>query len=390
MLLLVRYGEIHLKGLNRPHFEALQLAAIKRALKGFPDVKVQKGYGRFYVTDIAEADMPGVIGAARKVFGLHSVSPATEMEKDMDAIHETMIRIVREYMEQKGIKSATFKVAAKRADKRFPLSSMQLAADLGGVLLEAIPGLSVDVHNPQVTVHIEVREKCYGYVDIIPCAGGMPQRSNGRAMLLLSGGIDSPVAGYMIAKRGVELSAVHYHSFPYTSEAAKQKVIDLAGLVSQYAGRIRLHVVSFTDIQMQIYEKCPHEMLVIIMRRFMMRIAQELAKRDNAQAIVTGESIGQVASQTMESIGVTNSVVTDMPVFRPLIGMDKVDIIEIAGEIGTYETSILPYEDCCTVFVPKHPTTRPKLERVIEEESVLDIDALVKEAVESAELIRID
>ena len=390
MLLLVRYGEIHLKGLNRPHFEALQLAAIKRALKGFPDVKVQKGYGRFYVTDIAEADMPGVIGAARKVFGLHSVSPATEMEKDMDAIHETMIRIVREYMEQKGIKSATFKVAAKRADKRFPLSSMQLAADLGGVLLEAIPGLSVDVHNPQVTVHIEVREKCYGYVDIIPCAGGMPQRSNGRAMLLLSGGIDSPVAGYMIAKRGVELSAVHYHSFPYTSEAAKQKVIDLAGLVSQYAGRIRLHVVSFTDIQMQIYEKCPHEMLVIIMRRFMMRIAQELAKRDNAQAIVTGESIGQVASQTMESIGVTNSVVTDMPVFRPLIGMDKVDIIEIAGKIGTYETSILPYEDCCTVFVPKHPTTRPKLERVIEEESVLDIAALVKEAVESAELIRID
>ena len=227
-------------------------------------------------------------------------------------------------------------------------------------------------------------------MDIIPCAGGMPQRSNGRAMLLLSGGIDSPVAGYMIAKRGVELSAVHYHSFPYTSEAAKQKVIDLAGLVSQYAGRIRLHVVSFTDIQMQIYEKCPHEMLVIIMRRFMMRIAQELAKRDNAQAIVTGESIGQVASQTMESIGVTNSVVTDMPVFRPLIGMDKVDIIEIAGKIGTYETSILPYEDCCTVFVPKHPTTRPKLERVIEEESVLDIAALVKEAVESAELIRID
>ncbi len=390
MLLLVRYGEIYLKGLNRPHFESLQIGALRRALKDFPDVKVQKGYGRFYATDIKQEDMPAVIDAAKKVFGLHSVSPAREMDKDMDAIKETMIRIVREYMEQKGIESATFKVAAKRADKRFALSSMQLAAELGGVLLEAIPGLSVDVHDPQITVHIEVREKCYGYVDIIPCVGGMPQRSNGRAMLLLSGGIDSPVAGYMIAKRGVELSAVHYHSFPYTSEAAKQKVIDLAKIVSQYAGRIRLHIVSFTDIQMQIYEKCQHEMLVIIMRRFMMRIASELAKRDNAQAIVTGESIGQVASQTMESIGVTNSVVMDMPVFRPLIGMDKVDIIDIANEIGTYETSILPHEDCCTVFVPKHPTTRPRLERIIEEESILDIDALVKEAVQSAELLRID
>ncbi|BDF59337.1 putative tRNA sulfurtransferase [Christensenellaceae bacterium] len=390
MLLLVRYGEIHLKGLNRPHFEALQLAAIKRALRDFPGVKTQKGYGRFYVTDIAEEDMPRVIEAIKKVFGLHSISPAVEMEKDMESINQTMVRIMREYMEQKGIAHATFKVEAKRADKRFPLSSMQLAASLGGTLLEAIPALSVDVHNPQITAHIEVREKCYGYVDIIPCAGGMPQRSNGRAMLLLSGGIDSPVAGYMIAKRGVELSAVHYHSFPYTSEAAKQKVIDLAKIVSQYAGRIRLHVVSFTDIQMQIYEKCPHEMLVIIMRRFMMRIAQELAKLDNAQAIVTGESIGQVASQTMESIGVTNSVVTDMPVFRPLIGMDKQDIIGIADKIGTYETSILPYEDCCTVFVPKHPTTRPKLERIMEEESVLDIETLIQEAVAGAELIRID
>ena len=388
MILLVRYGEIHLKGQNRPHFESLQLRAIKRALKQFPDAVTQKGYGRFYVTGLSEAEMPAAIRAVTKVFGLHSVSPAVEMEKDMDSITETMIRLVRDYMAQKGIRQATFKVQAKRADKRFPLSSMQLAAELGGRILNAVPGLTVDVHDPDFNVYIEVREQCYGYVDIIPGAGGMPQHSNGRAMLLLSGGIDSPVAGYMIAKRGVEINAVHYHSFPYTSEAAKQKVIDLAKIVSEYAGKIHLNVVSFTDIQMQIYEKCPHETLVIIMRRFMMRIAQKLAEKHGAQAIVTGESIGQVASQTMESIFVTNSVTT-MPVFRPLIGMDKIDIIDIANKIGTYETSILPYEDCCTVFVPKHPLTRPRLDKIAEAESVLDIDALVDAAVEGAELISI-
>ncbi|MDY3004853.1 MAG: tRNA uracil 4-sulfurtransferase ThiI [Christensenella hongkongensis] len=389
MILLVRYGEIHLKGLNRPHFESLQRQAIKRALAEFPDAKVEKGYGRFYVTGISDGELPRAVEAITKVFGLHSLSPAEETEKDMDSINEMLIRMVKDYMAGKGIAKATFKVQAKRADKRFPLSSMQLAATLGGNILEAVEGLSVDVHHPDFTVYVEVREKCYGYIDVIPCAGGMPQRSNGRAMLLLSGGIDSPVAGYMIAKRGVELNAVHYHSFPYTSEAAKQKVIDLAKIVSEYSGRIRLNVVSFTDIQMQIYEKCPHEMLVIIMRRFMMRIAQRLAENCGAQAIVTGESIGQVASQTMESIYVTNSVVS-MPVFRPLIGMDKIDIIDIANKINTYETSILPYEDCCTVFVPKHPTTRPKLERIVEAESVLDIEALVAQAVETAEYIRID
>ncbi|MEA4853322.1 MAG: tRNA uracil 4-sulfurtransferase ThiI [Christensenella sp.] len=385
MILLLRYGEIHLKGLNRPHFEALQKAAIKRALRDFPDAVTEKGYGRFYVTGLEDDQIPRAIESLRRVFGLHSLSPAVEIEKDMDSISETMIALTKDYMQKKGLKNATFKVEAKRADKRFPLSSMQLAADLGGKILDAVEGLSVDVHNPDFIVHIEVREQCYGYVDVIPCAGGMPQRSGGRAMLLLSGGIDSPVAGYMVAKRGVQLSAVHYHSFPYTSEAAKQKVIDLAKIVSEYSGRIHLHVVSFTEIQMQIYEKCPHEMLVIIMRRFMMRIAQKLAEKDQALAIVTGESIGQVASQTMESMYVTGSVVEKMPVFRPLIGMDKLDIIDIATRIGTYETSILPYEDCCTVFVPKHPTTRPKLERIIEAEQVLDIDALVAAAVEGAE-----
>lgn len=388
MILLVRYGEIHLKGQNRPHFESLQLKAIKRALKAFPNAVTQKGYGRFYVTGLTEEEMPRAVEAVVKVFGLHSVSPAVEMEKDIGAMGEEVIRLVRDYMAKKGLQKATFKVQAKRADKRFPLSSMQLAAELGGRILEAVPGLAVDVHIPDFNVYVEVREQCYGYVDVIPGAGGMPQHSNGRAMLLLSGGIDSPVAGYMVAKRGVEINAVHYHSFPYTSEAAKQKVIDLAKTVSEYAGKIHLNVVSFTDIQMQIYEKCPHEMLVIIMRRFMMRIAQKLAEKCGAQAIVTGESIGQVASQTMESIYVTNSV-TSMPVFRPLIGMDKIDIINIAEKIGTYETSILPYEDCCTVFVPKHPLTRPHLDRIVEAESILDIDALVGAAVESAERISI-
>ena len=388
MILLVRYGEIHLKGQNRPHFESLQLKAIKRALKAFPNAVTQKGYGRFYVTGLTEEEMLRAVEAVVKVFGLHSVSPAVEMEKDIGAMGEEVIRLVRDYMAKKGLQKATFKVQAKRADKRFPLSSMQLAAELGGRILEAVPGLAVDVHTPDFNVYVEVREQCYGYVDVIPGAGGMPQHSNGRAMLLLSGGIDSPVAGYMVAKRGVEINAVHYHSFPYTSEAAKQKVIDLAKTVSEYAGKIHLNVVSFTDIQMQIYEKCPHEMLVIIMRRFMMRIAQKLAEKCGAQAIVTGESIGQVASQTMESIYVTNSV-TSMPVFRPLIGMDKIDIINIAEKIGTYETSILPYEDCCTVFVPKHPLTRPHLDRIVEAESILDIDALVGAAVESAERISI-
>lgn len=386
MVLLIRYGEIHLKGLNRPHFEMLQKRAIARAVRGFPDAAVTRGQGRFYVTGVKDEEMPRVIEAVRKVFGLHSVSPAVEIEKNPEAIERELAELTREYLQKNGIAQATFKVEASRADKRFPLSSMQLAARVGGYLLEHVPGLTVDVHNPDFRVYVEVREQCYGYLDVIPCVGGMPQKSNGRAMLLLSGGIDSPVAGYMIAKRGVELNAVHYHSFPYTSEAAKQKVIDLAKIVSGYAGKIWLHVVSFTEIQMQIYEKCPHEMLVLIMRRFMMRIAERLAEKFECKAIVTGESIGQVASQTIDSMYVTNEAV-HMPVFRPLIGMDKLEIIDIAERIGTYETSILPYEDCCTVFVPKHPLTRPKLDQIEEAERVLDVEDLVGRAVEQAERI---
>jgi len=385
MLLLIRYGEIHLKGLNRPRFERLQKQAIQRAVRPFPDARVEKGQGRFYVTGISDEQMPAVVNAVKKVFGLHSMSPAVELEKEMDAMREGMLALVQEYMRQNGLERATFKVESKRSDKRFPLNSQQIMADIGGYILEHTPGLSVDVHTPDFIAYVEVRESCYGYVDIIPGAGGMPQRSSGKAMLLLSGGIDSPVAGYMIAKRGVELHAVHFHSFPYTSEAAKQKVIDLAKLVSAYAGPVKLHIVPFTEIQTQIHEKCQPELLVIIMRRFMMRIAQRLAEQNGALAIVTGESIAQVASQTMESMYATNDVV-DMPVFRPVIGMDKIEIINIAKKIDTYETSILPYEDCCTVFVPKHPVTRPKLEKVEEEERVLDIEALVEDALARVEV----
>lgn len=386
MILLIRYGEIYLKGLNRPYFEKLQAQAIKRALRNFEGIQVVKGQGRFYATDIKEADMPRVISAITKVFGLHSISPAVEVEKDMDAIKETLARLAQEHMQKNALEHATFKVEAKRADKRFPLRSLEITAEAGGYVLEHVPGLSVDVHNPDFKVYIEVREQCYAYVDIIPAAGGMPQRSNGRAMLLLSGGIDSPVAGYMIAKRGVELNAVHYHSFPYTSEAAKQKVIDLAKLMGAYAGRIHLHIVGFTEIQMQIHEKCPPEMMVLIMRRFMMRIAEKLAVQNECKAVITGESIGQVASQTMDSLYVTDNAI-GLPVFRPLIGMDKSEIMNIAQQIDTYETSILPYEDCCTVFVPKHPLTHPKLERIEKAEAVLDIDGLIAEALEKVETI---
>ncbi len=384
MVLLVRYGEIHLKGLNRPHFEMLQRKALVRALRQFPDAKVVKGQGRFYVEGLSDAELSRAVPLVTKIFGLHSVSPAVEVEIDIDVIQEAMAELAQSYMTKHALASATFKVEATRADKRFPLNSMQLAAQTGGYILEHVPGLSVDVHTPDFRVYVEIREKCYCYTEIIKAVGGMPQKSNGRAMLLLSGGIDSPVAGYMIAKRGVEINAVHYHSFPYTSEAAKQKVIDLADILSGYAGKIWLHVVNFTEIQQAIHEKCPSEMLVIIMRRFMMRIAQELAVANECKAIVTGESIGQVASQTMDSMFVTSEGVT-MPVFRPVIGMDKSEIMDIAHNIGTYETSILPHEDCCTVFVPKHPLTHPKLEKIVRAEQALDKEQLIRNALDSVE-----
>ena len=284
----------------------------------------------------------------------------------------------------------TFKVFARRADKRFPMTSEMICRELGGELLEAYPNLKVDVHHPQIPLTVEIRQdKAFLYTGEIPCAGGMPVGTNGKAMLLISGGIDSPVAGYMIAKRGVQLVAVHYHSFPYTSEFAKQKVLDLAKILSEYCCGIRVYVVPFTDIQMQIHEKCPEDYTTLIMRRYMMRIAERIAQKEEAMALITGESIGQVASQTMEALITTNEVVKTMPVYRPLIGFDKIDIMEYARKIGTYETSILPYEDCCTVFTPRHPATKPKEALIQKGENQLDQEALIQAAVDSAEIVEL-
>jgi len=385
-VILLRYGEIHLKGQNRPFFERLLIKSIKEAMRSFENAKVERQQGRYFVKGIADEDVDAAVSALTKVFGLHSLSIAEELPKDIDAIYRAAAEQVRAYMTKHNLVSLTFKVETKRADKNFPMRSNTISADCGGHILANVPGTKVDVHNPQIMPHIEIREEAYVYTEIIPCQGGMPLGASGKCMLLLSGGIDSPVAGYMVAKRGCPIYAVHYESFPYTSERARDKVIALAKIMAAYTGPIHLDLIHFTDIQMSIYEKCPEEMLTIIMRRFMMRIAERRAHDMGCQALITGESIGQVASQTIESLHVTNSAV-DLPVFRPLIAMDKLEIMERARNLGTYETSILPYEDCCTVFVPKHPSIRPVLEKVVEAESILDIDALIDDAIARSESI---
>lgn len=386
-MLLIRYGEIHLKGQNRPFFEKVLLHAIIASAKKFGGY-VDKGQGRYYLRKIEPHDMSQAIDAMTKIFGIYSVSPAVEMEKDLEIIFQAAANAARSKLKALGKETATFKVDSKRADKRFPMNSMTLSAEAGGYILQQVPGLSVDVHHPDFTVYIEIRESAFVYTDIVMGSGGMPVGTSGKGMLLLSGGIDSPVAGYMMAKRGIALEAVHYHSFPYTSERAKQKVIELAQELSAYTGPIKIHMVHFTDIQMAIYEKCPEEQLTLIMRVFMMRIAEKIAKDRNCGALITGESLGQVASQTLASLAVTNSVI-DLPVFRPLIGMDKLEIMEIAKRIETYETSILPYEDCCTVFVPKHPVTHPKLEKILKSVKLLDAEALIADALAKTEVITV-
>ena len=375
-LILVRFGEIHLKGLNRPYFEHRLVREMKRRLYDEPQAAVEKGDGRYYIRGVQNLD--AVMERIRKVFGVHSLSPAIAVEKDISAIRDQAVEMMRDK------RPTTFKVKARRADKRFPMTSPEICEEVGGYILENLPGWKVDVHHPEVTLEVEVREQAFLHCETLPAAGGMPVGTIGRAFLLLSGGIDSPVAGYMVAKRGVAIEAVHFFSYPYTGEPAKEKVLTLAKLLSEYAGPVRVHVVPFTKIQQEIYQKCPEGELTVIMRRFMMRIAQGLAQRGKGGALVTGESIGQVASQTMEALAATDAVV-DMPVFRPVIGMDKQEIMEIAMKIGTYETSILPYEDCCTVFTPRHPVTRPKLERIEASEKVLDIGALVQEAIDGTE-----
>lgn len=385
-VILIRYGEIYLKGLNRPFFENMLIKNVKSALSEFDDIKVKKGQGRLYVENVE--DMRGAISRLSKVFGIISVSPALKLDKNMESIEDGVRTIMQDAISKHGKDKLTFKVESRRSDKSFPKNSMELNRDLGAFLLKEFPVLKVDVHNPQVLVSVEVREWTYIYHEIVDGVGGMPVGTNGKATLLLSGGIDSPVAGWMIAKRGVKLSAVYYHSVPYTSERAKQKVIDLARTLSEYSGNIKLYVVPFTKIQQEIYINCPEGQLTILMRRFMMKIAEEIAKREKAKVLITGESVGQVASQTLESLVVTDDAV-DMPVLRPLVGFDKVEIMDLAKEIDTYDISILPYEDCCTVFVPKHPVTRPKLNAVIRSEGLLDSDTLIEEALDNLEIIEI-
>ena len=371
-VLLVRYGEVFLKGANRPKFLKALTDNVKRAVKPIGG-HVWMSDSRIYVADCE--DMDECIRRVRKVFGLYSVSPAIEMEKDLEVIAQQCIEMMKPY-------SGTFKVFCKRSDKKFPLNSLELAAELGGRILDANPNLSVDIHKPQHKLHVEIRDNCYICCEEIMAVGGLPMGTGGRAALLLSGGIDSPVAGYQLMKRGVRCCAIHFQSPPYTGELAKDKVMTLARELAEYSGGMRVYLVPFTKCQLEIHEKCPDGLGTLITRRFMMRIAEQIARKYEAMALITGESLGQVASQTMEAITCTDAVV-NMPVFRPLIGMDKTEIMEIAHKIGTYETSILPYEDCCTVFTPRHPVTKPKLDTMPKAESKLDIDALVQEAVEN-------
>ena len=385
-VLLVRYGEIHLKGLNRPFFEQKLIQSIRGALRDLElPIKVRQDQGRMFVFGVSEDKREDAVDRLSRVFGIHSISPALAVEKDYAIIEEMALAMVKQALEEDpSIK--TFKCFSRRADKKFPLNSESINRELGHAILEAFPELSVDVRTPQMKVWVEIREQAFIYTQEFAGPNGMPTGTAGRAALLISGGIDSPVAGYMMAKRGLELSAVHFYSYPYTSERARDKVIDLTRMVSRYAGEIRLHLVPFTEIQLAIYEKCPPKETTVLMRRLMMQIAERWAKADGALALITGEALGQVASQTIESLCVTDDAVS-MPVFRPLIGFDKEEIVSIAKRIGTFETSILPYEDCCTVFVPQHPVTKPEVKKLRESEALVDWTEMVEKAMADTETI---
>ena len=387
---LIKYGEIGVKGKNRYIFEDALVRQIRYALKKIDgDFKISKENGRIYATAESEFDYDEAVEALKTVFGIIGICPVVQIEdKGFDDLADTVVKYIDSAYKDKNI---SFKVNARRARKNFPMNSMEINAELGHRILEAFPEMSVDVHKPDVLLQVEIRNKINIYSVEIPGPGGMPIGTAGKAMLLLSGGIDSPVAGYMVAKRGVQIEATYFHAPPYTSERAKQKVIDLAKLVAKYAGPITLNIVNFTDIQLAIYEKCPHDELTIIMRRYMMKIAEKLGEETGCMGLVTGESIGQVASQTMQSLYCTNEVCT-MPVFRPVIGFDKQEIIDVSEKIGTYETSILPFEDCCTIFVAKHPVTKPNLKIIKRDEHNLDdcIDELMKTALETVEKVHVE
>ena len=384
---LIKYAEIGVKGKNKYLFEEALAQQVKYALKRCEgEFKVTRTEGRIYVHALSAFDYDETVDNLRTVFGISGICPVIHVEDEgFEKLAQTVIDYVDKVYPDKKM---TFKVQTRRARKNYPMNSMELNMELGAAVLNAFPEMKVDVHKPDVMLHVEIREKIYIYSIEIPGPGGMPVGSNGKAMLLLSGGIDSPVAGYMIAKRGVKIDAVYFHAPPYTSDRAKQKVVDLARLVSRYAGPVYLHIINFTDIQLYIYEKCPHEELTIIMRRYMMKIAEMIARETECLGLITGESIGQVASQTVQSLAVTNEVCT-LPVFRPLIGFDKMEIVEVSEKIGTYETSILPYEDCCTIFVAKHPVTKPNLNVIKRHEQNLEerIDELVQKAIDTDEVI---
>ena len=387
---LIKYAEIGVKGKNRYLFEDMLVRQMKYALKKCEGrFVIRKSQGRIFAEAQGEFDFDEAVERLRRVFGISGICPVVYAE---DEGFEKLCQRVTAYVDEVyPDKHRTFKVNARRARKDYPIESMEINALLGEAILKAYPEMSVDVHKPDIMLNVEIREKIYIYSEIIPGPGGMPVGSGGKAMLLLSGGIDSPVAGYMIAKRGVKLDAVYFHAPPYTSERAKQKVVDLARIVSRYAGTVWLHVINFTDIQLYIHEKCPHEELTIIMRRYMMRIAEHIAKETDCLGLITGESIGQVASQTMQSLIATNEV-CELPVYRPLIGFDKLEIVEVANRIDTFETSILPYEDCCTIFVAKHPVTKPNLKFIRRHEQNLQegIEELVRTALETKELIVVE
>ena len=386
---IIKYGEIAIKGKNRRLFEDALIRQIKHALNPVEgEFIINREQGRIYVETEGEYDYEGTVNALQTVFGIVSFAPAiiTENEDIEDLRKEVAEALKSVYSGH----SFTFKVDTRRAKKTYPLQSMDINALIGETILAEIDTSKVDVHEPEVMVRVEIRDRVNYYFEEIKGPGGMPVGTNGSAMLLLSGGIDSPVAGYMIAKRGVAINAVYFHAPPYTSDRAKQKVVDLAKIISRYTGPIKLHIVNFTDMQLNIYEKCPHDELTIIMRRYMMRIAEHFAKEENDLGLITGESIGQVASQTMHSLLCTNAVCT-LPVYRPLIGMDKQEIVEISEKIGTYETSILPFEDCCTIFVAKHPVTKPRLQNMEASEKKLigSMEALMEQALSTVEIIEV-
>lgn len=381
-VILIRFGEIFLKGRNYSYFENTLFKNVERRLKKF-NLKLERISGRFLVSDFEAEDKDDIIEAIQTVFGLVSLSVAYEVETSVDTIKSACEKIK--------LQDKTFKVEVKRADKTFPIKSFEFAGELGGVILKNNPDAKVDVHSPQEIVYVDIRQngKTYIFYDKVICLGGMPVGTAGRAMLLLSGGIDSPVAGFLMAKRGLCINAIHFESYPYTSEQAKQKVIDLANIIKKYTGNIRLFIVPFTRIQEEIHKNCDDEYMVTLVRRFMMEIAEQVAKKSGCQAIITGENLGQVASQTVEGITMTSMMAKDLPIFRPLISFDKIEISKISEKIGTYDISVLPYEDCCSVFLPKNPVTHPKLNKIIENEELLNREFLIQDAISKMEIIDI-